>query len=194
MLLSSLFGRLVCLIVTLSSLPTAIVGGASGVYETVGPVYQTYRIAIQTWGKGQEKILFGLKGGSHPSSGANILEDLNDPGPHIVVNYVNNRATRDEKKSFFKSLPLPKIIAGSTTIFSEFLGKITTIVDFDEDVTIKKLGAVTTRDIVAFAANFGKTDEYVDFERGTLQSHGPARKLADEGAGTFEWQMLNSYK
>jgi hypothetical protein len=84
MLFCSLFGRLVCLIVTLSSLPTAIAGGASGVYETVGTVYQTYRIAIQTWDKGKEKILFGLKGGSHPSSGANILEVIKFLGIEVV--------------------------------------------------------------------------------------------------------------
>jgi hypothetical protein len=148
MLFSSLFGRLVCLIVTLSLLPTAIAGGASGVYEQVGPIYQTYRIAVQTWGKDKKKILPGIPGNSHPLGGANFLEmikyldiavvkstfkasvtNLNDPDPHAVVDYARNKATSDERKSFFKDTPLPKIIVGSSKYFSEFLGQITTIVD-----------------------------------------------------------------
>lgn len=84
----------------------------------------------------------------HPSGGANFLEvlkflgievvdntfkaavtNLNDPDPHAVVDYALNKGTDKEMKSFFKNTPLPKIIVGSAPVLSEFLGKISTIVD-----------------------------------------------------------------
>lgn len=66
-------------------------------HERVGPIYQTYRIAIATWGVDQKKILAGLTDvtTTHAKGGANFREmnldeaffkdegiDLDHPDPH----------------------------------------------------------------------------------------------------------------
>ncbi|KFY17055.1 hypothetical protein V492_00915 [Pseudogymnoascus sp. VKM F-4246] len=147
MLLPSLFRRLLCLISTLSLLPMAIAGGIAGVYERVGPVYQTYRIAIATWGVGQPKMLQGLTGGTHPDGGANFVEvvnyldtskkrvdidtaefldevgSVNDPDPHRAADYMIVTAS-DAKLG---NLPLARIFEGIPDDFSTVLGQVRTV-------------------------------------------------------------------
>jgi hypothetical protein len=79
MLCPRLLGWLVTLLITLLSLPTAIATGPAGAFERIGPFYQTYRIAVATWGADQKKILAGLADltGTHPDGGANFREMLN---------------------------------------------------------------------------------------------------------------------
>jgi len=79
MLSRRLFSWLLGLLSALSSLPAAIATGPAGAYERIGPIYQTYRIAVTAWGPDQQKILPGLAalGGSHKAGGANLKEMLN---------------------------------------------------------------------------------------------------------------------
>jgi len=89
MLFPRLFGWLVSLLITLSSLPGAIATGPAGAFERIGPLYQTYRIAVATWGADQKKILSGLTG-THPDGGANFRE---------MINYVDSIPETDERST-----------------------------------------------------------------------------------------------
>jgi hypothetical protein len=142
MLFRHLFSWLVSLLFTLSSLPVAIATGPAGAYERLGPIYQTYRIAIATWGKDQKKILSGLADvtGTHKNGGANFREmvnyldgedfnedfyknegiDLDDPEPHKTAVHMYFNGNTD-------LLPLGKIFAGENPTMPSTLEKIRTV-------------------------------------------------------------------
>ncbi|KXJ87799.1 hypothetical protein Micbo1qcDRAFT_178869 [Microdochium bolleyi] len=72
--------QLAGLIALSSFLDSVSAGGIAGCFERVGPLYQTYRIAVDTWGADQKKFLPGLAattGGAHPDGGHNFLQVMN---------------------------------------------------------------------------------------------------------------------
>lgn len=142
MLFWSLFSCLVNLLLILSSLPTSIATGLGGAYERIGPIYQTYRIAIATWGVDQKKILSDLADevtGTHAKGGANFLEMVNyldgsglteddfkgaginfdDPDPHktTIALYFLDKGNTD-------LLTLEKVCAGENPSMPSTLAKI----------------------------------------------------------------------
>ncbi|KAI0545344.1 hypothetical protein F4679DRAFT_481393 [Xylaria curta] len=130
------------LLFILLSLPIATATGLAGAYERIGPIYQTYRIAVETWGADQKKILPALADlvGTHPNGGANFREmenfldaenfdeafykdegiDINDPDPHKTAVHLYY-------KSDVGLLTLEKIFAGTSTGWPYTIEQIRTV-------------------------------------------------------------------
>jgi hypothetical protein len=56
MLFPRLFGWLASLLIALSSLPVVVATGPAGTFERIGSLYQTYRIAVATWGEARGRL------------------------------------------------------------------------------------------------------------------------------------------
>ncbi|OAQ62794.1 hypothetical protein VFPPC_08742 [Pochonia chlamydosporia 170] len=166
MLFRRMAGGLVSLLCfTLSSLPIASTTGVTGAYERIGPLYQTYRIAVATWTAKQTKILPGLAelGGSHPNGGANFREminfidygyedgngltedwykeheiDLNDPEPHktaVEMDYFGKTGNID----------LGRLFAGNVALWSDAISRIRTVLKSAND-EMKEKGKISDLD------------------------------------------------
>ncbi|KAH7152612.1 hypothetical protein EDB81DRAFT_789375 [Dactylonectria macrodidyma] len=139
----------------LSLLPEAIGGGMAGSFERIGPLYQTYRIAVEIWGADQKKFIPGLASltGSHPNGGANFLEMLNhlDGNMYTAGDMAEfevddiNKATPIYNAAdmlFYKDapsqVPLSKLFRNTPADWPDALAKIRTVLKTAHEVASRE--------------------------------------------------------
>lgn len=128
LIIRRVFPFAITLLFTLILLPSAYALKWAGAFETVGPIYRTYRVAVTVWGPKQEKIFPALVGkGTHKDGGANLLEvvnqvyglelplstfgslDLNDPPLKDAARVLNNAVDPSDNRAVVRLMQLPLI-------------------------------------------------------------------------------------